>query len=152
MRPRFKAGLIVGLIGLVLNVCVSTVFGFCGPFMTLIAGGLAGFWAAKQEKLPAKGDGARAGAVAGAITGGLMLIGQVLGGLGALLWVQYSGVSPLFGTVPSPSADSSQLAIYYATGLLTGCCFGAVGVALAALAGAGGGYLGTPSQALSDFG
>jgi hypothetical protein len=151
MRPRFTAGLIIGSIGLILNVCVSTVFGFCGPFVTLIAGALAGFWAASQEKAPAKGDGARLGAVAGAITGGLMLIGQMLGGIGALLWVQYSGTRPLFGTIPGPSAGLSQQVFYYGVGLLTGVCFGAVGVALAALAGAGGGYLGTSGQSTGEL-
>jgi hypothetical protein len=151
MRPRFKAGLIIGFIGLVLNVCVSTVFGLCGPFVTLIAGALAGFWAASQEKAPAKGDGASVGAVAGAITGGLMLVGQMLGGVGALLWIQYSGASPIFGSIPDPSAGLAQQAIYYGTGLLTGACFGAVGVALAALAGAGGGYLGTSGQSQGEL-
>ncbi len=151
MRPRFKAGLIIGFIGLVLNVCVSTVFGFCGPFVTLIAGALAGFWAASQEKAPAKGDGASVGAVAGAITGGLMLVGQMLGGIGALLWVQLSGTSPLFGSIPDPSAGLTQQVIYYGTGLITGACFGAVGVALAALAGAGGGYLGTSGQSQGEL-
>jgi hypothetical protein len=151
MRPRFKAGLIVGLIGLVLNVCVSIVFGFCGPLITSLAGVLAGFWAANQEKAPSKGDGARLGLVAGAIAGGLMLVGQMLGGIGALLWVQSSGMPPIFGTVPSASAGLSQQVLYYGTGLLTGVCFGAVGAALAALAGAGGGYLGTPTPAQGEL-
>jgi hypothetical protein len=150
-RPRVKAGLIVGLIGLVLNVFVATLFGFCGPLFTLLAGALAGFWAARQERMPAKGDGARLGAVAGAITGGLMLIGQVLGGIDALLLTQYSGMRPLIGSVPEPSADISQQILYYGAGLLTGMCFGVVGVALAVLAGAGGGYIGTPASQLSDL-
>ena len=152
MRPRFTAGLIVGLIGLVLNICVSTVFGFCGPVVTLLAGGLAGFWAARQEKAPIKSDGASLGAVAGAITGALMLVGQMLGGIGALLLMQTSGMSPIFGTVPGSNADPSQQVIFYGTGLLTGVCLGSVGIALAALAGAGGGYVGTPAQTLTDIG
>jgi len=151
MLPRVKTGLIVGLVGLVLNICVATAFGLCGPLFTLIAGGLAGFLAARQEKMPVKGAGARLGAVAGSITGGLMLIGQALGGIGALLWIQYSGTPPLFGTIPPPSADLTTQAIYYGTGLLTGICFGGVGLALAALAGAGGGYVGTPAQPLSNL-
>lgn len=151
MRPRVKTGLIVGLVGLVLNGCVATILGVCGPLFTLLAGGLAGFLAARQEKVPIKGTGARLGAVAGAITGGLMLIGQALGGIGALLWIQYSGTPPLFGTIPNPSAGITQQVIYYGTGLLTGICFGGVGLALAALAGAGGGYFGTPDQPLSDM-
>ena len=146
MRPRIKIGLIVGIIGLVLNACLSTFMGICGPFLTLLAGAVAGFIAARQEKLPSKGEGARAGAIAGAVTGGLMLIGQALGGIGALVFIQQSGTNPIFGTVPSPSADISQQIIYYGTGLVTGLCFGVVGAALAALTGAGGGYVGTSGQ------
>jgi hypothetical protein len=131
---------------------VSTVFGFCGPLITSLAGALAGFWAASQEKVSSKGEGARLGAVAGAIAGGLMLIGQMLGGVGALLWVQLSGMPPFWGTVPSASAGLAQQVLYYGTGLLTGVCFGAVGVALSTLAGAGGGYLSTPAPIQGELG
>lgn len=151
MRPRIKIGLIVGAIGLVINVAVATIFGFCGPLLTLLAGGLSGFLAANQEKMTVKAAGARLGAVAGAITGGLMLVGQMLGAIGALFLIQSSGTTPLFGKVPPPGANLSQQVIFYGTGLVTGLCFGGVGVALAALAGAGAGYLGTPSQPLSDL-
>ena len=49
MQPRIKMGLIVGVIGLALNVCVSGFIGLCGPLVSLLAGGLAGFLAAQQE-------------------------------------------------------------------------------------------------------
>jgi hypothetical protein len=72
-------------------------------------------------------------------------IGLIVGIIG-LVFIQQSGTNPIFGTVPSPSADISQQIIYYGTGLVTGLCFGVVGAALAALTGAGGGYVGTSGQ------
>lgn len=141
MTPRIKFGLIVGAIGLILNVCVSTLMGFCGPFASLIAGGVAGYLAAQKEKLPSKGEGAKAGAIAGGITGGLMLFGQIIGGIATLIYTQTTGTS-LFGTPPA-FGDSSGTATYYVMGIVTACCFGLVGVALAAGAGAGAGYMTT---------
>ena len=64
MQPRTRIGLIVGMIGLVLNICVAGFVGFCGPFLALVAGGIAGFFAAQQEKPLTKNEGARLGATA----------------------------------------------------------------------------------------
>ena len=147
MQPRMKIGLIVGGIGLVLNICVSGFVGFCGPVFALVAGGVAGFLAAQQEKLPSKGDGARAGATAGGITGGLIILGQIIGGIGALIYFQtVRNGNTIFGQVPTLSSDPSALAGYYGGGLFTALCFGIVGALLAAGAGAGAGYLATPDQ------
>ncbi len=146
MTPRVKFGLIVGLIGLVLNVCISGLVGLCGPFAALLAGAVAGFLAAQQEKAMDKGNGARLGAAAGGIAGALVLIGQLLGVLGSLAFTQFSGAPPLFGSVPSPSADAPQQIAYYASGLGVGLCFGIVGLIAATLAGAAAGYVGTPEQ------
>jgi len=140
-------GLIVGGIGLVLNICVAGFLGFCGPVLALIAGGFAGFFAAQQEKLPSKNEGARAGATAGAIAGGLIIIGQIIGGVGALLYFQTVGNgNTIFGQVPALSGDPGSLVGYYGGGLFTGFCFGIIGALLAAGAGAGTGYLATPDQ------
>lgn len=146
MKPRFRFGLIVGLIGLVLNICVASFIGFCGPLTALLAGAVAGFLAAQQEKAETKGNGARLGAVAGGIAGALVLIGQMLGGVGALALFQFTDIPIPFGTAPAPSADAAQQILYYTAGLTTGLCFGLVGAALAAGAGAAAGYLGTPDQ------
>lgn len=145
MQPRIRIGLIVGAIGLVLNICVSGFIGLCGPLVSLIAGGAAGFFAAQQEKLSTKNDGARAGATAGGIAGGLIIIGQLIGGIGALAYMQYSGMQTIFGQVPAAGDPASSIG-YYLGGMGTGICFGLVGAALAAGAGAGAGYLGTPDQ------
>lgn len=146
MQPKIKIGLLVGAIGLLLNICVSGAIGLCGPAVSLVAGALAGFFAAKQENAASKNAGARAGAIAGAIAGALVLVGQVIGGLGALALIQYSGMQLPFGDVPSASSDISQQIIYFASGLGTSLCFGLGGTVLAALVGAGTGYLGTPDQ------
>jgi len=147
MQPRTRIGLIVGVIGLVLNVCVSGFLGFCGPVLSLIAGGVAGFMAAQQEKLSSKNEGARAGATAGGIAGGLIIVGQLLGGVAALAYFQTSGTgNTIFGQVPSFSGDPASVIGYYGGGLFTGLCFGIIGALLAAGAGAGAGYLATQDQ------
>ena len=146
MQPRIRIGLIVGVIGLVLNICVSGFLGFCGPVVSLIAGGAAGFFAAQQERLATKSDGARAGATAGGIAGGLIILGQMIGGVGALFFMQSSGIESPFGQIPTLSSDPATQIGYYAAGLGTAICFGLVGALLAAGAGAGAGYLGTSDQ------
>ncbi len=146
MRPRVKMGLIVGVAGLILNSCVSFALGLCGPFASLLAGGVAGYFAASQEKPATKNEGARSGAIAGGIAGAFMIIGQIIGGAVALTVQQSTGTVPLVGSVES---DLASQATFYLTGAMTGVCFGLVGAALAAGAGAGVGYMVTQEQAPS---
>ena len=65
MQPRTRIGLIVGVIGLVLNICVAGFIGFCGPVLSLIAGGIAGYFATQQEshlqKIKPRGSAQRLG-------------------------------------------------------------------------------------------
>lgn len=146
MQPRIRMGLIVGAIGLVLNVCVSAFIGLCGPAVSLLAGGVAGFFSAQQEKAATKSEGAKLGAISGSVAGALIVIGQILGAVAALAYYQFSGTPAPLGTIPSTSAPLSQQLIFYVSGMGTGLCFGLIGVGLAALTGAGAGYLGTPEQ------
>ncbi len=146
MQPRTKVGLIVGVIGLVLNICVAGVFGICGPFLSLIAGGIAGFLAVQQEKPAVKNDGARIGATAGGIAGGLIVLGQVLGSVGALVFMQATGAQVPFGQVPSASGDPGTQILFYGSGIATALCFGIVGALLATGVGAGAGYFATSDQ------
>ncbi|MBN1580427.1 MAG: hypothetical protein JXA89_06970 [Anaerolineae bacterium] len=150
MKPQTKFGLIAGVIGLVLTACVASFLGLCGPFVALFAGAVAGFLTAQQEAAPTKGDGARAGATSGLIAGAIAVVGQLIGAIGTLVLYQFLDLPPLVGSVPSISADASQQLIYYGSGLGTGLCFGLVGIALAALAGAAAGYFGTPTRSLSS--
>ncbi len=146
MQPRIRIGLIVGAIGLFLNICVAGFIGFCGPVLSLVAGGVAGFFAAQQEKLATKGEGARAGGTAGGIAGALIILGQIVGGVGALFIMQARGGATPFGQIPSVSSDPTTQIVYYATGAGTALCFGLIGALLAAGAGAAAGYLGTSDQ------
>lgn len=146
MQPRVRIGLIVGAIGAVLNICFAGVFSCCGPILSLVAGGLAGYFAAQEEKPTVKNDGARIGATAGGIAGGLIILGQIIGGVGALAFTQFSGAQVPFGQVPSPSGDPSQQVIFYVTGIGTALCLGLVGAGLAAGAGALTVYFTTPDQ------
>lgn len=147
MKPRIKFGLIFGIVGLVINIGVSTAVGICGPGVALLAGAAAGFFGAQQERLSAKNDGARAGVLAGVITGAFVLVGQLIAGLIVLTLIQVSGTNTVFGSAPSTSAPAARQLLYYGMGLGSGVCFGVVGIALSALGGAGGGYFGTPNPA-----
>lgn len=151
MKPRVKMGLAVGAVGLALNVCVAAFMGICGPLVSLLAGAAAGYLAVQQEKPTMKGEGAKVGAIAGAIAGGLVIIGQIIGGVGALAFIQYSGIQFGFGSVPQASSDPSLQAIYYLSGMGTAFCFGIVGALLAAGAGAGTGYVATSEQPAMPF-
>jgi hypothetical protein len=146
MKPAVRIGLIVGLISLVITIFVAFLLGFCGPVVALIVGGVAGFLGARGAKPATRGDGAREGASAGAIAGGLTLIGQVIASGLSLALAQFSGLELPFGAVPDPGAEASVQALYYLSGLGAGCCFGLADVVAAALAGALAGYLGVPSQ------
>jgi hypothetical protein len=146
MQPKFKAGLIVGAIGFFLNACISIVLGICGPFVSLVAGAVAGFFAARQGAPVSKGEGAKDGAVAGAVAGAFTLFAQVLASVAVLVLVQLTGTPTLFGNAPSVNDGSAAQLGYYVGGLGAGICFGLVGIVLAALAGASAGYLGTPEK------
>lgn len=149
MGRQVKAGLGVGCVGLLLNIGVAFVLGFCGPFATLIAGAIAGYLAVYRAPLASKGDGARAGALAGGITGALMLVGQSIGALTTLVFFQATGNAPPFGQLPRTSVEQVG---FYLGGLGFGVCLGLVGVLLGALAGAGAGYLAAPpEQPASDL-
>jgi hypothetical protein len=150
MQPRTRIGLIVGVIGLVLNICVSGFVGLCGPLFSLVAGAVAGFFAAQQEKLPTKNAGARAGATAGGIAGGLIILGQLIGGVGALFFLQANGAQMPFGQIPSTADPSATQMMYYLTGAATALCFGVIGALLAAGAGAGAGYLATSDMPVTN--
>jgi hypothetical protein len=76
----------------------------------------------------------------------LIIFGQLIGGVGALFYLQSTGTQLPFGSIPDTSSDSSIQLIYYLSGAGTAICFGIVGALLAAGAGAGTGYLGTPDQ------
>ncbi len=143
MQPRIKIGLLVGGAGLLLNICVAALMGICGPLVALTAGAVAGFITASQEQLPTKNDGARAGAISGLVVGALVLVGQLIGGVSVLFYLQATGMPTLFGAPPNQFASGLEQTAYYTAGVGVGVCFGLVGIGMSALAGAFTGYLGT---------
>ena len=145
MKPYIKVGLLVGAIGLVLNICIAAAMGVCGPLVSLLAGAAAGYFTAAREKAATKADGARLGLISGGIAGALIVVGQILGGIASLALVQAGGMKLPFGTVPD-LANGPQSAVYYISGLGTAMCFGIVGMVLAALVAAGVAYLTTSPQ------
>ena len=139
MSARIRVGLIAGGIGLVLTACIGAIMGICGPVVSLVAGALAGYFAAKQEAPASQGEGGKVGATAGAIAGGLGVIGQIIGGILAL-----TILPPLMESLGNYSfSGASGEASYWIGGATTALCFGVVGVILAAIAGYATGYIST---------
>jgi hypothetical protein len=134
MKSSIQWGLIVGGVGLFLNIAVSGFVGLCGPFFTLLAGTLAGWLAVRGQLFPERGQRTTRGAVAGALTGGLMLIGQVIGGILALLFIQSSGAGVFGQPVPT---EGPELTGFWVGGIAVGLCFGLIGTALGSAGGAG---------------
>ncbi len=147
MQPRIKNGLVVGGVGLVLNICASFMLGCLGLLVAMTAGAVAGFAAVRQEHPPAQNEGARAGVVAGLIAGALVSAGQIIGGILSLIFLQATDtLLPFVGVSPSQFSTGAEQVGYYLGGLGTGLCLGLIGTGMAALAGALAGYLGTPPQ------
>jgi LPXTG-motif cell wall-anchored protein len=142
MTPRVKYGLIVGAVGLIINICVSAFIGLCGVLTFIIVGAVAGYLTANEEKAATRSDGLRAGAIAGLIAAGLVFVGQLIGGVGALLYYQSTGAPTLFGELPQTGDAAGQIG-FWVGGLGFGFCAGLFGAVLSALAGAGTGYLAT---------
>jgi hypothetical protein len=137
MSARVKIGLIAGGISLVLTACVGALMGICGPAISLVAGAIAGYFAAKQEAPASQGEGGKVGATAGTIAGGLGVIGQIIGGIFAL-----TILPPLMESLGNYSfSGASGEASYWIGGATTALCFGVVGVILAAIAGYATGYI-----------
>ena len=61
MRVELKYGLITGLIGLVMNTCVSTLLGICGPVTAILAGAVAGFFAVREAPVATKQEAGKMG-------------------------------------------------------------------------------------------
>ena len=132
MSRPIKIGLFVGGIGMVINACVATLLGLCGPVVALIAGGIAGYLVG--SKVVGQSQATKDGALSGLVAGGLLLVGQFLGGVVALLLVQHMPVESSWLQVPQ--AGSSDSTFYYLGGLGAGVCFGIIDLALATLGGA----------------
>lgn len=130
-----KAGLIAGAVMFVM-VLVAAVFSpFCALCVPLLAGLAAGYLNGTFEKNPA--TAVKNGAIAGAIAGGLGLVGQMLASVinAVVLQDPNNQINDLFGV---PAADPSAVWIGQ---LGFACCIGLINVALTAGFGAAGGAI-----------
>ncbi|MEW6086425.1 MAG: hypothetical protein AB1607_17710 [Chloroflexota bacterium] len=130
-----KAGLIAGGVMLVLVLIAAVFSPFCALCIPLVAGLAAGYMTGTFEKMPA--TTVKNGAIAGAIAGGLGLVGQMLASVINALVLQNPNnqINDLFGV---PAADPSAVWIGQ---LGFACCIGLINIALTAGFGAGGGAI-----------
>lgn len=131
MLARARIGLVIGIFGLVLNGLVSGFSGIAGTLLALLAGGIAGFFAARKGSVLSKREGARAGALAGGVAGGVVLIGQMLGAM-----------ARLFSLFSAEKASTQILYVLFGAGITF--LLGAILILLAAGIGATVGYFVTP--------
>lgn len=147
MKPHVRTGLIVGAIGLPVNIVVSALLGLCGPVVALIAGAVAGVIAAGKGAAASRSDATRNGALAAALAGLLTEMGQLIGGVGLMVVARSLQWDLPFGAIPGAGAPAEAVAGYWLGGILASGCFGLLGLLLAIGAGALAAYLRTPSSA-----
>jgi len=137
MKPRIKTGLIVGVIGLILVVCIS-IFGRIGwnPIVFLLLGGTASFLSIRQERPNNKQDGVSIGATTGSIAGVMMIFGQFIGAVIILL------APPTAAEIATPGL-STQIGYQVGEATNTAVC---IGFPLALITGVLMGYLMTSKQ------
>lgn len=130
-----KAGLISGAVMFVLVLIAAVFSPLCALCISLVGGLAAGYMTGTFEKMPA--TTVKNGAIAGAIAGGLGILGQLIASVinAAILQNPNNQINEVFGL---PSADPSQVWI---SQLGVACCIGLINVALTAGFGAGGGAI-----------
>jgi hypothetical protein len=145
MKPAIRIGLLTGAIALIPAICATLLSAVCGPVAAVVAGAAAGFFTGKNKETM-KSDAVRLGATAGALSGIIVFLAQLVGVALTLVYFQTSGAPSIFGTAVPSSADPAAQMGYYVGGLATGFCFGGVGLVLAAVAGAGTAYMAAPEK------
>ena len=131
-----KAGLISGAVMFVIVLGASfLVSPYCALCVPLLVGLAAGYMTGVFEKSPA--TTVQRGAYAGAIAGGLGIVGQLIASVinAVILQNPDNQINDLLGVPPSDPAT------VWMVQLGSACCIGLVNVALAAGIGAGGGAI-----------
>jgi hypothetical protein len=146
MTARIRWGLIAGVVGLFVNTLASLVFAFCGPIVSFGIGIVAGLIVTQREPATSKGEGAQGGAITGLIAGAFILLGQIIGAIGNLVFAQMVEYESIFGTLPDLSSPEGQT-LYWVIGIGVGLCFGLVDTLACVLGGALIGYIRTPAPA-----
>lgn len=131
-----KAGLISGAIMLVFVLVAAFFSPLCALCVPLITGLAAGYMTGAFEKSPA--TTVQRGAYAGAIAGGLGIIGQLIASVVNSLVLQNPNNQALNQALGLPTADPGMV---WVVQLATACCLGLVNVGLNAAFGAGGGAI-----------
>lgn len=149
MRVWLRYGLLCGAGGILLDLALTPWMAFCTPLVSLSAGGLAGYLAARRADLPTQGMGARLGARAGGFAGVLILGGQLLASLLVYFIYQPGGFSNPLVYTPVPGDPFWLQAFYFSAGFGLVVAFSATGALLALMAGAALGYFASPG---ADFG
>ena len=134
-----KAGIILGIVMLVLGAGGSLITPICVPCIALIAGAGAGYLAGVYTKPATSGGTAKVGAGAGAIGGVGALIGQVIGGILNAVIVGPQGIAEIAQMWDIPV--SSDPIVAYIGFIGSGFCFGIIDIVLMAGLGALGGIL-----------
>ena len=143
MKPFLKYGLIVGAISLIVIIPLSVIMGICGPVVSVIGGAVAGFLTAHYGNISVKNTGAKQGALAGLVAGAFTFVGQIVGGILALILIQATEASVLIGEAPTFNSPASEQMLFFVGGIGAGSCFGLIGLGVAAGFGALAGYFGT---------
>jgi len=147
MKSYVKSGLIVGTIALLITIPVTSIYGICGPFISIIAGAIAGYFAINSDKAETKRDNAQSGKLAGLIAGVFIFAGQLIGGIWLMLsYYQRTGYPVILSNDPSVS-----LTVYYFTGVGMTLFLGLVGLLLSTLAGKTIGEFRTPESSTVDM-
>lgn len=130
-----KAGLISGAVMLFLVLIVALFVPVCALCIPLVTGLAAGYMTGMFEKMPA--TNIKNGAIAGAIAGGLGIVGQLIASVvnAAVLQNPNNQINDLLGV---PASSPSEV---WMTQIGIACCFGLINVALTAGFGAGGGAI-----------
>ena len=134
-----KAGLILGVVMLVLGIGGSLITPICVPCIALMAGVAAGYLAGVYEKPATSGGTAKVGAGAGAIGGAGALIGQIIGGILNAVIVGPQGIADFARMLDMPVSNNPNVA--YIGFIGGGFCFGILDILLMAGLGALGGIL-----------
>ena len=138
MKPSIRVGLTVGVIGLALVVVGSAFSGLCSLILPILVYAIAGYSSIDSKKVISKGNGARYGAIAGAVSGGIVSHAQIL--IQAILstMINYSPAFSGLYIAPSPFNTTERI-FFYLIGLFWAIVIGGI-------VGGVVGYLGTSQK------
>ncbi len=136
-----KSGIIIGIVGFVLVLGSAVIFSpLCAPCWGLILGLAAGYLAGVFEKPTVNANVIKRGAIAGAIAGGLVLVGALIGGIINASLLNPSDLRQIYEWLGVSGYSLDQTTIW-AGQLGSAICGGLLNVALMAGMGAAGGAL-----------